>query len=293
MKPAGRHFIKQIVSLFALVRVQNVLLLSIAFVLTAKYIFAPQRSLADLLTDFYFIALLSASVVSIASGYIINAFYDYKKDLVNRPQKTLLEQQLDLNKRLYLYFLLNFIAVLLAAFISWRAALFFSLYIFFIWLYSHKIQHYATVGNLMATVLSIFPFFAIFLFFKKFDRFIFAHAVFLFLLLFLKHSIKSFVNIKGDLVQGNESLPIKYGEKKAKYFVVCISLLLFIPVSYLNKFEILGNMRYYFYLFIPAYLTGLFFFLKTNDTKSYRRFYNLIKLLLGLGVFSIMLVRGG
>jgi len=99
-----RHFIKQIISLFALVRVQNVLLLSIAFLLTAKYIFAPEESFKQLLRNINFDILLVSTALSIASGYIINSFYDYQKDLINRPGKTLLEQQLALNKRLYFYF---------------------------------------------------------------------------------------------------------------------------------------------------------------------------------------------
>ena len=286
-----RHFIKQIISLFALVRVQNVLLLSIAFLLTAKYIFAPEESFKQLLRNINFDILLVSTALSIASGYIINSFYDYQKDLINRPGKTLLEQQLALNKRLYLYFFLNFLAVGLAAFIHWRAALFFSVYIFLIWLYSHKIHHYTLLGNIMAAFLSILPFFAIFLYFKKFNTFIFLHAVFLFLLLLIKDMVKNFVNLKGDLAQGNQSLPVKYGEGKAQIILLIISVLLLIPVYLLKRFEILGDMKYYFIIFILIYFPGLFYFLRSRTVKQYRIFYNLLKFLIILGVFSVALVR--
>jgi len=285
------RFFKQIFSLFALVRVQNILLISIAFVLTAKYIFVPETGFWQLLRNINFDILLLASAISIASGYIINSFYDYQKDIINRPEKTLIEHRLNLKNRLYLYFFLNFTAIALASYISWRAALFFSLYIFLIWLYSHKIQHYAFWGNLLYAILSIFPFFAIFLYFKKFDGFIFWHATFLFLLLLNKNIIKNFVNIKGDLAQGYQTLPVKLGDDKAKTILMIVSALQIIPILILKDYPVLGNMKYYFLVFVLLYYPGLILFFRTRKIHQYRHFYNLLKLLLVLGVFSIVLVH--
>jgi len=282
------YFIKQSISFFALVRVQNVVMLSLAFILTAKYFFVPHITFKDLLTDIHFVFLLLATTLSITSGYIINSFYDFKKDLINRPEKTIIEQELAVNKKLYLYFLFNFLAVIIAGFISWRAALFFSSYIFLIWLYSHKIVHYALVSNIMSSILSIFPFFGIFLYFKKFVPFIFVLAVFLFLLLFVKDLLKDFITIKGDFAQGNKSLPIVLGEKKAKKILLWVSLLLLPVIYYLCVFDQLFLMKYYFVLFIIVYYTGLVLFIKKPSFKVYY-FYNLIKLLIVLGIFSISL----
>jgi len=44
------YFIKQSISFFALVRVQNVVMLSLAFILTAKYFFVPHITFKDLFT---------------------------------------------------------------------------------------------------------------------------------------------------------------------------------------------------------------------------------------------------
>jgi 4-hydroxybenzoate polyprenyltransferase len=291
MKIGNGQILKKLLSLFALVRVQNILLLILAFILTSKYIFAPQRSFYDLITDPYFVVLLLSSTMCIASGYIINSFYDVKKDMINRPGKTILEQQLNRKKKLYLYFLLNFTATGLAFFISIRAVLFFSVFIFLIWLYSHKIHSYLLWSNILAAVLSIFPFFAIFLFYKKFDLFIFWHAVFLFLILFLKELVKNFVNIRGDLVHDYQTLPVKYGEKKAKKLILLISVSLLLPVIMLWKFETLGNMKWYFLIFILIYYPALMIFYRNKDFKTYRFFYVLLKTLIGLGVISIVLVK--
>ncbi len=281
--------LKQILSFFALVRVQNIVLLMFAFFLTAKYIFVPNESFYTLLFDKYFIILMLSSTISIASGYIINSFYDYKKDLINRPKKTLIEQELAQQKRLYLYFFFNFLAVGLAAVISYRAALFFSVYIFLIWFYSHKISKRTFLSNLFVAILSIFPFFGIFLYFKRFNTFIFWHAVFLFLLLLIKDMVKDYINIKGDLVKGNQTIPIRYGEKSGKYIIIFFSILMLIPVFMLQSFRIIGNMKYFFYLFLIIYIFGLAIFMSSTTQKKYHIFYFLIKILLTIGVFSVML----
>ncbi len=289
MKSSHGQLTAQIFSFFALVRVQNILLLSIAFFLTSKYFFAPQKSFWVLVGDHKFIALLLATTISIASGYIINAFYDVKKDLINRPQKTILEQQLSQKKRLYLYFFFNFLAVGIAWFISWRAALFFSIYIFLIWLYSHKIQSIPFLNNVWLTVLSIFPFFGIFLYFKRFNGFIFWHAVFLFIILLIKNLLKDFVNLKGDLVEGKQSIPIIYGEQTAKNIILAISLLTVIPIYKLLHYDYIGYMRYYFYVSMGLYAVGFALFYFKNRYNAW--FYLLVKVLLALGVFSVMLIK--
>jgi len=278
----------QFFSFFALVRVQNILLLVIAFILTSKYFFARNSSLASLLSDHQFLALLLASILSIAAGYIINAFYDVKKDLINRPQKTLLEQQLPQQKRLYLYFFLNFLAVVTAFLISWRAALFFSFYIFLIWFYSHKIQRLPLINNLWLTILSIFPFFGVFLYFKTFNGFIFWHAVFLFMILLIKNLLKDFTKLKGDLVEGKPTMPIVLGEQKAKKIILIISILTFIPIIRLLQYDYIGAMKYYFYLSILLYTLGFYFFYFKNRYEKW--FYILVKTLLAMGVFAIILI---
>jgi len=278
----------QIFSFFALVRVQNILLLSLAFLLTGKYFFAKNRTFLDLLTDYKFIALLLATITSIASGYIINSFYDTKKDLINRPQKTILEQQLPQKNKLYLYFLLNLLAVTVAGFISWRASLFFSVYIFLIWFYSHKIQKISFVNNLWLTLLSIFPFFGIFLYFKTFNGFIFWHAIFLFLILFIKNLLKDFIKLKGDLVEGKKTIPLVLGEQKAKNVMLVVSLFTFVPIWHLLQYPYIGYMKYYFYISMFLYATGFTLFYFKNSYAHY--FYTLVKLLLSLGVLAIVLI---
>ncbi len=290
-KNTQKNFFSALSGFFLLVRVQNIILLTLAFYFTAKYIFLPEINWNKLIFDKNFFLLVLSTNFAVASGYLINSFYDFKKDLINRPQKTLLEQNLKQKKRLYLYFLFNFIATFLAFFISWRAALFIAFYIFLIWFYSHKLKGWALTGNIIAAVLYIFPFFGIFLFFKKLNGFILLHAFFLFNLLLIKDLVKSLVNIKGELLEQNMTLPVKYGEKRTFQIIFIFSILLLLPIIALFQYKNLGNMKFYFYLFVLSFYSMLFVAVKKQKIRTTYYFYVLIKILLVLGVFSLMLIN--
>src|SRR5699024_5196206 len=103
------------------------------------YIFAPQLKAKEVLFDFHLFLIVLASTLSIAAGYLINNFYDSEKDLINRPQKTILDSYVGQKTKLSTYFILNFLAVIIASAVSFRAVLFFSVYVFFLWFYSHKL----------------------------------------------------------------------------------------------------------------------------------------------------------
>ncbi|MCK5815984.1 MAG: UbiA family prenyltransferase, partial [Flavobacteriaceae bacterium] len=179
--PTTKTTIKQnglkVFSLFSVVRGYNILALITAQYLAALFIFSPEKSLKIVLLDVHLFFIVLATICVIASGYIINNFYDKEKDEINRPVKSKIDNYVSQKTKLSLYFTLNFIGVSFAYLVSWRAALFFAIYIFLIWFYSHKLKKYAIVGLVSATIVTILPFFAVFVYFKNFSEIIFVHAV--------------------------------------------------------------------------------------------------------------------
>src|SRR5210317_2173450 len=87
-----KHFLLKFFSLFSIIRGYNILVIVVAQYITSIYILAPGLPLKKVLFDIYLLMLVLASSAAIAGGYIINSFYDSEKDLINRPQKTLLDK---------------------------------------------------------------------------------------------------------------------------------------------------------------------------------------------------------
>ena len=197
-----KHILLKFFSMFSVVRGYNILIVVIAQYLTSIYILAHDLPLRTVLFDLNLFMLVLASAATIAAGYIINNFYDSEKDLINRPYKSKLDRLVSQNTKLSFYFVLNFSAAIMASYVSFNAVLFFSVYIFGIWFYSHKLKKLPFIGNLTSAVLTITPFFAIFLYYKNFESVIFVHAIFLFLMISMRELTKDLENMKGDLVVG-------------------------------------------------------------------------------------------
>ena len=202
---AQKQLILKLFSLFVVVRGFNLAMIVVAQYITAIFIMSPSQSLSEVLLDRPLFVLIVATVLSIASGYIINNFYDAEKDSINRPQQVTLEKLVSQNTKLMVYFILNLLVVIIASYVSFRAVLFFSVYIFAIWFYSHKIKKRPIIGNLVSAVLTITPFFAIFLYYKNFSSLIFVFGFYLFLILSMRELVKDLSNLKGCLLYTSPS----------------------------------------------------------------------------------------
>jgi len=290
--PAQKQMMLKLFSMFVVVRGFNLALIVIAQYITAIFIMAPpSQSLSQILLDRSLFALILATVGAIASGYIINNFYDSEKDSINRPHKSTLEQYVSQNTKLIFYFIINFIVVVIASYVSFRSVLFFSIYIFAIWFYSHKIKKMPIIGNLVSAILTITPFFAIFLYYKNYSGLIFIFGFYLFLILSMRELVKDLENLKGDFSLEYKTIPVVYGEKIAKIMIVVLVTVNILVTGYLVKSYDLGRMDYFFYGSVSLLcIVTLLVFLAKNQ-RQYVHIHNLLKLLILLGVFSIILLN--
>ena len=280
----------KLISLFSLVRGYNILLIVIAQYLTSIFILAPELPLSQIFFDISLFLIILTSAIVIAGGYIINNFYDNDKDLINRPHKYRLDHLVSQQTRLTVYFILNFLSVILASYVSFRAVAFFSIYIFCIWFYSHKLKRYPIIGNISAAILAIIPFFAVFIYYKNFDEVIFVHAVFLFLILLIREMIKDLSTIKGDLVQNYNTVPVVYGERISKIGITLLVSLSIIPVYLLLHRFYLGYMIYYFYGSIMLLIIFVIGVWNAQTIVNYSRLHTILKFIIVIGALSIILI---
>ncbi|MET6991325.1 geranylgeranylglycerol-phosphate geranylgeranyltransferase [Sediminicola arcticus] len=278
-------------SLVSVVRGYNILMIVLAQYLASIYILAPDLPLRRVVLDVNLFVLVAASALVIAGGYIINNFYDAEKDLINKPRKTMLDRLVSQRTKLTTYFVLNFISVFLSSYVSFKAVVFFSAYIFGIWLYSHKLKKLPFVGNIVSAILAITPFFIVFVHYKNFEAQIFVHAIFLFLLILAREMIKDMENMAGDLAQNYRTIPILYGESFSKIGISILIALTLVPSILLITTYDVGYMYIYFILAIVLLLIFLVLLWKSNSKKHYVWLHNILKLIIIVGVFSILLIN--
>ena len=278
------------ISLFSVIRLYNIFIIIIAQYFTSIFIISIDTSISSILFDFQLFLLILSSSIAIASGYIINNFYDYEKDLINKPIKSKIDKVIRKRTKLSLYVTLNFLCIYTSSLVSWRAVLFFSIYIFVIWLYSHKLKRILFIGNIVSSLLSVIPFFIILIYYKNFELIIFLYAIFLFLIVYMREIIKDLENIKGDFTLDYRTIPVVYGEKSSKYLLSIVSLFTLVIIYILLSGFDTGMMFYYYYFSIAVLLFFIIVLWKYDSKKYYNFLHNLLKFLIVLGVLSIVLI---
>jgi len=282
--------IRTLLSFISNVRSYNITAAFIAQYLSAFFIFSRQPIISSL-KDKNLHFLIFATSFSIAAGYLINNFYDQERDWINQPLRTKLNQEITTQTLLLGYIFFNFIGLALAAFVSGRAVLFFLVYQLLLWIYSHKLNKILFINNLCYTMLSIFPVFAVFLYYKYFQLYFVIHAAFLFSILLIADIVKDLRSEKGDIIFDYKTLPNTIGEKRTKTVIILLAGLNIIFSIWIVFYQHIGAMKYYFYFNILSMILATRYLYKIKSKKGYFIAHQIFKGIIVLGIFSIILIR--
>ncbi len=278
------------VALLSVVRWYNILLVIVAQYLASLFIMNSPNDYLNTLFDWRLHLIVFASGLTVASGFIINSFYDWEKDMVNRPSQTLFERILKKSEILRLYIFFNFLASAIGLLISLRAFAFFAIYAAGLWLYSHKFKKITLLGNVTAAMLSILPFFAVFFYYGLNRVDVILYVCFLVFVEVIRNLTKDVEALKGDVIYGYPTLPATWGVAKTTQLIYGLIGLSYIPAA-MFALTHSGYVR-----FIPLALAGIMtlmaLILKPSDEANpigYTRFNYAIKAMIVLSIMAIPL----
>ena len=280
----------QAIGLFSLVRGINVFVLMLAQLLTSIFIFSS-KEIVPTLFDLNLWLIVLATGFSVSGGYIFNAFFDEEKDLINRPEKTLLERHISAKTKLGVYFACSVIALLIASYVSFRAVVFFTSYMVAMFLYSSLLKRDLWFGTLTSTLLTVLPFFAITVYYNNFSLEILTHAAYLYTLISIREFVKDLYNIKGDMAQNYKTFPVVWGERKTKQLISLLIFCALLVIAVLRAFFNLKAMGYYF-IAAAIFLVLLSVLLwRVQTTRHMGLLLQFIRLIILLGIISLPLLR--
>lgn len=269
-------------------RIFVLLLFTFALYVSTFFLFNQEESLRKFVFDYKVHGIIFCSVLSIAAGGIINRFYDNEKDRVARPFRTRLQSFLKEKYFLYGYVTLNLISLIISALLSPRILIFFLVYQFFIWYYSHKLSKILIVNNLTYVSLSLYPFFGMLVYYQHFSLKIFLMAIYLFLLMLSIDLIKDLLTKNVDKVFGYTTLANVF-EKKVSYNTIAIVLAINVIVSgiIVNNQSELNIFSWYFILSMFFYGFLLFPILTRQKNKMFW-VINLLRIWVFVGVIFML-----
>ncbi len=286
-----QKIIIKLFALFSVVRGYNLIILMLAQYLASLFIFSPNDSHLNILTDPKINGIIFISILCVAAGYIINNFYDLEKDMIKRPMQAYLQKQVSQGFKLTVYTFLNTIALILAATISWRVFLFFLIYQVLVWFYSHKMNRFALIKNIYLVLIRIFPFFGLFIYFNNFETSLFLHAGFLTLLLLITDIVKDLASVRVDLIYNYNSIPIKYGTKFTKNIIYSLLFIDTLLAIYLIQSHEIGLMKYFFIGALIGFIINGILLYKASNEQDFKILHYFFKGMIVAGVFSISFIE--
>jgi len=231
-------------ALLSTIRWKNIVFTALAQYLSFLFAFNTKENLLTSLGEYKVHLIILSTGFILAGGYIINNFYDIEKDLINRPYRTRFQNIVSDGFKLKFYLALNLVGLVIALVASWRIFVFFFFYSAILWFYSHKLSKLVLVRELTASFLTVLAFFSLVLYFRMINLSFILYGASLFLTLFARELYKDIIWLKGDIINGYESIASLKGVTWSGHFFIGIlvtTMLLDITFcAYLGRIELVG-----------------------------------------------------
>lgn len=290
LNPKQRTILIKFLAYLGLVRWYNLALIAIAQYLAAVFLLNKNQTAFEILSNPSLHLLVLSCGMVIAGGYLINAFYDIEKDLANRPRKLIIGRIISKTFALRTYLLFNFLALIVSLFLGFQVFLFLTLFSFLLWFYSHKLKKISFIGNLTATFLSVCSFFAVCVFYMQISKAIVFYVIFLILAELIRELVKDMEAIKGDVVYGYRTVSIALGIPKTKKLIYGLMVLGLVPIILVYQLQGWVPIMYFLTLAFFLWMIAAFMLSFAQERKDFAAVNSLLKVVIVLGVFSIVLV---
>ena len=224
-------------------------------------------SMQGLMSLPYFITFIFVSLSTLcitAAGYIINDYFDIKIDIINRPDKVVLDKIIPLRTAIIAHVILNVAGIVLALAVAsrfhhyeWLALQ--VVCINLLWFYSTHFKKQYITGNVVVALLTALSIVVVMLYEPLLHpyldrpgvlrynegtayinpiRMCFGYCYFAFMLTWMREIVKDMEDYQGDSEEGCVTMPIRKGLQFSTRFVQVLGIVTTIS---------LGFIAYYFF----------------------------------------------
>jgi 4-hydroxybenzoate polyprenyltransferase len=288
MKNPISYRISQITGFLLGARFFMTVLLTFALYVSTFFLFNQEESLRNFVFDFKVHGIIFCSVLSILAGGIINQFYDREKDHIIKPFRTRFQRFLDQKYFLYAYLALNLFSLGIAFLISPRVVLFFVVYQFMMWFYSHKLSRLLIINNLTFVALTLYPFFGMLVYYQTFSVQIFMMAVYLFLMLLMIDIIKDTVTKSADKVFGYTTVPNFFGDRTARSSITFLLFFAFAVSVLITDWLGLGRIMGWYFLCGSGVIIAVIYLIFDGKNHSKILALNLLRIWIFIGIIAML-----
>jgi 4-hydroxybenzoate polyprenyltransferase len=259
--------------------------------------------------------LCAASLLIAAAGYIINDYFDLNIDLVNKPERQVVDTIINRRWAILLHWLLSFTGIIVSFYISWKLnnwiiGLANSGCVFLLMLYSSTFKKKLIIGNLIISILTAWVILVLFI--AEWDlnrsgdgaiqlalgrvfKLAVVYAGFAFIISLVREVVKDVEDMEGDARYNCKTMPIVWGVNAAKLFAgVWLAVLLAAIVVlqfYVLRFGWWSSLIYTVALIISPLIWILIKLYKARSKSDFSRLSGAIKLVMMTGILSMILFK--
>ncbi|WP_027381556.1 UbiA family prenyltransferase [Chryseobacterium daeguense] len=265
------------------------ILLTFALYVSTFFLFNQDETFRKFVFDFKVHGIIFCTVLTILAGGIINQFYDFEKDHIVKPFRTRIQSFIKQRYFLYVYLFFSIISLGTAWLISYRVLIFFLVYQFFMWFYSHKLSRILILNNLTFVSLTLYPFFGMMVYYETFSKKVLLMAIFLFLILLCIDIVKDTLTKSVDKAFGYITIPNYFKSKKTKIIITSLlAITMAVSMKLILRTGISGFMAYYFAGGLFVMILCIYLILN-NSRKSNFVTLNILRFWVFVGIIAMLL----
>ncbi len=278
-------------SIIQLIRLQNLLIIFASQVFM-KFSIIDDFQFQSFFFDITFLKISIGTTLITAAGYIINDYYDVKIDVINRPLSVVVERVISRKQAIIAHSFLSIIALLIGISVSIKIFIIFTLSSLLLWWYSNYLKKKPLWGNLSIAFLSATSVLVMAVAYNKNTIPLYFYSSLIFNITLIREVIKDMEDLNGDKVYGCKTLPIVFGIRKTKAFILLL-LFLFILLIIITPLYIESPLVYslFLLLLLPILLKFIIILPKADTIKQFHQLSTLCKWMMFIGVLSILFVR--
>ena len=309
---------KLLTAFFKLIRYPNLIYIGLTQFLLQYCVVAPLLRFngeSPSLPPLSFFLLSLSTVLIAAAGYIINDYFDINIDIINKPDKMVLDKIINRRWAMAWHTIFNMAGVSIGFIVAWRIG---QIYLGFtqvfcsllLWFYSTSFKRQVLIGNVMISFLTALAVVVVGFYEKqiyesfeaimspvgrKLIQIIGVYALFAFMISLVREIVKDLEDMIGDSKDGCRTIPIVWGVQPAKN--LCYGLLLALQVLIMLTEIRIAFLGWYFaiiYLVVLVQLPCLYIYLqlrKAHLPEHYHKVSTLVKVIMLTGILSMLFFK--
>ncbi len=253
--------------------------------------------------------LVFASVCIAAAGYIINDYFDVNIDLINKPDRLIVDRYIKRRWTIVWHIVLSFVGLIISCYIGYKLRnfyipLFNFAAIIALWFYSTTFKKKLLIGNVLISLLTAWVilvltvsenrihFISSDVYWKRIIKVSFIYAGFAFVISLIREVIKDMEDMQGDVKYGCTTMPIVWGLQVSKVFVAVWLVVIICGVAGIQIYVIQSGWWFsavycLFTIIIPLVWVLRKLYL-SQSSKDFHLLSNAVKLVMLAGILSMI-----